>query len=411
MAILSNPGTFEFIPDPGDRFVVLGLGPIRRQDQAIAITDNRGPQPNLCRLTVDTAGPEPEVGTNVYVSVNGRILFGGTVVSVTQVCPEKADLKWHVTILDWVWQLNRKIPFGEFVDTPADEVITTIATTYAPGFDLSRVQAGMPSISITLDGSLNFAGAMDAIMKLAQGHWYADVGSGDPDSPAPGLHAFTEPEVDEVPDELNNTTNTTLLMEPTLTVQTDITQWRTRVFVRGTGVYEQVDDLAAQADAAGILSDDGILEAPVINDPSITTSDQAIARGQAELALFKQPIKTLSYSTRDPKTKAGKEISVNLTTPPVVGTFLIQEVSIDQIHEDATGLTYPRYNVKATSVLLTLEDLLRQFGFFNKDITGNSGTATSLQSTRLIHGFGFNGTADIDLSKRTFADNSLGALS
>lgn len=132
----------------------------------------------------------------------------------------------------------------------------------------------------------------------------------------------------------------------------------------GTAVnlFYQADDLASQRERAKIELDsdgartDGVHEHTIV-DTQLTTQFQMYMRAYAELELFAWPIQTIVYSTRDPKTKSGQIVSVDLTDPPCVGDFLIQDVTIDQIHDDADGLS-PRYTVSASSVKFDLDDLL-----------------------------------------------------
>lgn len=129
--------------------------------------------------------------------------------------------------------------------------------------------------------------------------------------------------------------------------------------VRGTIV---VNDLASQRLIGRLELDedgqptDGIHEF-YVDDPSLVTIAQQIARGQAELELFSLPTVTVTYGTRDPNSHPGRRVMFDLTEPPVSGEFLIQQVSIDQIHDDSDELM-PRYTVTASSVRFTLEDLL-----------------------------------------------------
>lgn len=126
-------------------------------------------------------------------------------------------------------------------------------------------------------------------------------------------------------------------------------------------VLIMVEDTDAQAELAAAIGDhdDGIREG-FIFDQSLVSNGQAIARGNAELAVFARSIKTLRYGTRDVKTKSGKTVSVDLTPNlPIVGDFLIQQVEIDQVNIDRLGELTPRFNVTASSLLFTLDDLLR----------------------------------------------------
>jgi len=129
--------------------------------------------------------------------------------------------------------------------------------------------------------------------------------------------------------------------------------------------FMQVDDVAAQAemgnierDANGVVTD-GVHEYTVV-DGSLKTQFQLYMRAFAELELFARPIVTLNYATRDPKTRSGKTVHVALTNPPISGDFLIQSVSIDQVHDEADDSLMPRYNAQASSVRFDLNDLLLQ---------------------------------------------------
>lgn len=122
-------------------------------------------------------------------------------------------------------------------------------------------------------------------------------------------------------------------------------------------IFATCNDIPAQAAMAVREGGDGVHEY-FIRDTSLDTYAKCVRRGNAELALFKDPIVTVNYSTRDPKTRSGKNITINLTNPPVSGTFKIQEVRTDMINvSDGLG---PRYNVTASSVRFTLGDLLRR---------------------------------------------------
>jgi len=100
---------------------------------------------------------------------------------------------------------------------------------------------------------------------------------------------------------------------------------------------------------------DGIHEV-VLDCGDLITDAQMLARANAELEVFAWPIVRINYATRDRKSKPGRLVNVDLAHPPISGTFVIQTVGIDQIH-DADGLP-PRYTCSASSVRFELEDLL-----------------------------------------------------
>lgn len=195
--------------------------------------------------------------------------------------------------------------------------------------------------------------------------------------------------------------------QPTTQPATDVT------------VYTMQQDTTAQANLALIEGGDGVHEYQ-INDPSLQTTAQAIARAQAELALFANPIVTLDYYTRDQKSLPGAVVHFNLSAPPIVGDFQIQQVTIEQVKNFRRGGTdfTERYHVVASSVRFTLDDLFRRVLLTDTPSSAGSGgvattvptgaatgTATpthvkyadQLWTARNINGVPFDGTANISV--------------
>jgi len=126
----------------------------------------------------------------------------------------------------------------------------------------------------------------------------------------------------------------------------------------------QRDDLGAQAQLAAIDHSDGIIEHLITDERRGETSLTQLC--DADLAQYAQPIQTVPYATRDPKTKSGKPITFNLASPAINATLTIQEVTITEINF-APRLN-PRFTVTASSVRFSLEDILRRLGA-NLDVT------------------------------------------
>lgn len=132
---------------------------------------------------------------------------------------------------------------------------------------------------------------------------------------------------------------------------------------RGSPVHlwVQRDDFAAQTAAAirestATYTSDGIHEYTITDERR--GEDSLIALCDAHLALFSRPIITVSYATRDPKTKSGKTITINLTNPPITEALTIQDVTISEI--DVSPGLQPRFMVTASTVRQSLEDVLRR---------------------------------------------------
>ena len=125
-------------------------------------------------------------------------------------------------------------------------------------------------------------------------------------------------------------------------------------------IWVQRDDVAAQLAAAvrettDTFTSDGIHEYLITDDRRTEASLRALC--DADLVRFGRPIITFTYATRDVNTKSGKPVHINLPGYPV-GDYVIQDVVIDQIGLAPT--LPPRFTVTASSVLFSLEQILRQ---------------------------------------------------
>jgi len=133
---------------------------------------------------------------------------------------------------------------------------------------------------------------------------------------------------------------------------------RTRGIVDGEEIHLVVErnDTAAQAALAAIEGGDGVIE-HYIQDRRLSHAG-ATATADAELQLFSAPDIRVTYTTRDPKTRSGKPIAINLPAPTnLVGTFLIQRVQFSKF--DIPGVP-PLRTVQASSTRFSFEDVLRR---------------------------------------------------
>jgi hypothetical protein len=117
-----------------------------------------------------------------------------------------------------------------------------------------------------------------------------------------------------------------------------------------------VDDAGAQAALAADVGGSGIVE-DYIQDRRLSETE-ARNRAEARLELVKDPLVTVTYETRDPSTRAGRDITFTSTRLGLSGTFKIQSVLISDF--DAAQRTFPRRQVTASSRRFTFEALLRQ---------------------------------------------------
>jgi hypothetical protein len=117
----------------------------------------------------------------------------------------------------------------------------------------------------------------------------------------------------------------------------------------------QVDDTAAQTALAALIGGDGIQE-EYIQDRRITYTE-AVARGEALLALRSSVSITFEGTVKDPNMASGTTVSVNLPAPmSVVADFTVQEVTIANFQL----LIPPTRRFTASTERFSLNDLLRR---------------------------------------------------
>lgn len=121
--------------------------------------------------------------------------------------------------------------------------------------------------------------------------------------------------------------------------------------IRGApvNIWVQRDDLIAQ-DLYGII------EHRIVDERRGIDSLEALC--DADLALFAKPVVTCTYATRDVKTKSGKPVTIDLDSPAIHETLVIQTVDISEI--DIAPNLAPKFTVTASSVRFSLEDVLRR---------------------------------------------------
>jgi len=104
---------------------------------------------------------------------------------------------------------------------------------------------------------------------------------------------------------------------------------------------------------------DGAVEG-LISDGRIS-ADEALSRAVAFLTTYANSQSSVSFTTRDKTMNVGREVSVNLSSPSVNGTFLIQSVTIDMSEpRGRETMTFPVRMVDAASRRITFERLIKR---------------------------------------------------
>lgn len=138
-----------------------------------------------CNFTVDgTSSPPVEGSEFSFEDDSSHVLFAGVVQTVEQVWEGlKNQLAWNVTCSDYTPWLNRRRPFGEYVNVSATDVIKDLIAKFAPWVSVNHVQEGLSAVTISFDGTDDFSTCLTSICRLiGRGYWRLDYEK--------DLHAF-----------------------------------------------------------------------------------------------------------------------------------------------------------------------------------------------------------------------------
>jgi hypothetical protein len=120
-------------------------------------------------------------------------------------------------------------------------------------------------------------------------------------------------------------------------------------------VWVQRDDPAAQSYMAGLDgSGDGVYEHIVSDERRTEGSLNQIC--DAQLQLYSRPLVSVTYASRDLKTKSGLPVRITLATPAIDETLTIQDVTITEL---GIPKLLPKFTVTAGTAHQSLEAVLR----------------------------------------------------
>jgi len=120
-------------------------------------------------------------------------------------------------------------------------------------------------------------------------------------------------------------------------------------------VWVQRDDLAAQAYMAALDGGgDGVYEHIWSDERRSEASLRQVC--DAQLALYSAPLVTVTYASRDLKTKSGKTVTINLATPAINESLTIQDVAISEI---GIAKIAPKFTVTASTARQSFESILQ----------------------------------------------------
>ncbi len=194
--------------------------------------------PNTAELVIDTTAPTTAAAIQIGLGRldDDALLFAGTIQTVGDRYVDHPDsLLWPVSLVDYTFAINKRRPFGTYVDVSATTIALEWIARYAPGFSGSGVAPNLPTVSITVDGSDDFMTCLGRLATAIGGQSDVDyrkivslcvTDTGDPPDP---LTALNPP-----------------LNDPPMTFATDLSQLRTRVYGKGHGETVPLDVAAGE---------------------------------------------------------------------------------------------------------------------------------------------------------------------
>ena len=200
--------------------------PLKVRLGSLSIHDVINDAPNTATLVVDDATP-PTVGKRLRVTLGidpAYLLFAGTLQAARQSYVGRAHADaWACEAIDDTARADWLRPFGAWDGVSATTVAQQIVSGFMPGFSSAGVQAGLPPVTVYLDGTERVNGALRLLAKLVGGYYYFEDYV---------LHLFTGDEPGANPDDVTGAPGQ-LLEDPRLEAASDDSQIRTRCYGKG----------------------------------------------------------------------------------------------------------------------------------------------------------------------------------
>src|SRR4029453_4529017 len=167
--VFGDPGSLDPLPIPQPIVITInGAAAGRVRWGSPPLHDVLGAQPNTATLTFAT-----EVATGAAVQIGYKyltpesLLFAGIVQAHTrEYASVPAITWWPAALVDHTFSANRRRPFRAYRAVSVTTIAQQLIAAYAPGFSAAGVQAGLPAVSITFDGSeplVSFPHALEGI--------------------------------------------------------------------------------------------------------------------------------------------------------------------------------------------------------------------------------------------------------
>ncbi len=204
---------------------------------SLRISDILNDAPNTCGfMYYGPTAPQPNQALVVTLNSDApRLLFSGTLQTVAiSYLGRPSTVAWDCAAIDDTAQANRRRPFGSWTNLSATTVAIALVTTFAPALSTAGIEAGLPPVTVFLDGTEGMSGAFAQLAKLILGYFKFEDGV---------AYLFTEL-ADDPCDPID--VDHPFLNEPPISASADVSQLRTRVYGKGHAEPTLSDVLAGE---------------------------------------------------------------------------------------------------------------------------------------------------------------------
>jgi hypothetical protein len=201
---------------------------VRARVSGLTIRDVINDAPNTCSITFDgVAAPQAEQAIRITINARDpRLLFNGALQTVDSSYEGKPEnICYPCTAVDDTARANRRRPFGQWTTVSATSYALQLIQQFASGFSTAGVQAGLPPVTVILDGTEGMSGALAQGAQAIGGYYYFEDNT---------LYFFITPPPHDDPAPIVGGPGN-LLDDPPISVSRDVSQLRTRQYGRAHG--------------------------------------------------------------------------------------------------------------------------------------------------------------------------------
>jgi hypothetical protein len=207
--------------------ITLDGAPLKIRIGSLVIHDVINDNPNTASFIVDNATP-PTVGKRFRVVLGidpAYLLFVGELQAARYAYVGRPTVSaWACEAIDDTARGDWLRPFGAWEGVSASTVAQQLIAAFAPGYSSAGVQAGLPAVTVYLDGTERLNGALRLLAKLIGGYYYFEDYV---------LHLFQGDEASVAnPDDVTGAPGQ-MLNDPPFSTFADDSQIRTRCYGKG----------------------------------------------------------------------------------------------------------------------------------------------------------------------------------